>query len=112
MGERRGADEFRTLAIYTCQQIMPQLSSHAKLPSSASGRSIRGLENAGRTNETACKSIAREAIESWLQHCRKVSRHQAITEFAIDFAGSEFDLDSQLETAAAEHLGGVNPDLS
>ena len=57
-------------------------------------------------------SIAREAIESWLQHCRRVSRHQAIAEFARNFAGTEYDLDAELETAGAEHIAGVNRDLS
>lgn len=57
-------------------------------------------------------SIALEAIESWLRHCRKVSRHQAISEFARDFAGTECDLDVQLETAGAEHVAGVNEDIS
>ena len=57
-------------------------------------------------------SIAREAIESWLRHCRKVSRHQAISEFARDFAGTEYDLDAQLETAGAEHIAGMNRDIS
>jgi|HubBroStandDraft_6_1064221.scaffolds.fasta_scaffold1188958_2 hypothetical protein len=49
-------------------------------------------------------SIAREAIESWLRHRRTVSRHRAISEFARKFAGTKYDLDSQLEAAGAEHL--------
>ncbi|MSV31063.1 MAG: hypothetical protein EXQ57_00925 [Bryobacterales bacterium] len=58
------------------------------------------------------KSVAREAIESWLQHCRKASRHQAISEFAKNFAGTEFDLDTQLEAAGAEHVAGANRNTS
>ena len=57
-------------------------------------------------------SIAREAIEAWLRHCRKMSRHQAISEFARDFAGTKYDIDSQLEAAGAEHLAGVDRDNS
>ena len=57
-------------------------------------------------------SVAREAIESWLQHCRKASRHQAIPESAKEFAGTEFDLDTQLEAAGAEHVAGVNRNTS
>ena len=59
-----------------------------------------------------CASVAREAIESWLQHCRKASRHQAISEFAKNFAGTEFDLDTQLEAAGAEHVAGANRNTS
>ena len=57
-------------------------------------------------------SVAREAIESWLQHSRKASRHQAISEFAKEFAGTEFDLDTQLEAAGAEHGAGANRNTS
>lgn len=57
-------------------------------------------------------SVAREAIEAWLRQCRKVSRHQAISEFAKEFAGTEYDLDTQLEAAAVEHLAGLDRDIS
>lgn len=30
--------------------------------------------------------------------------HQSIAEYAADMAGSEFDFDAELETAAVEHL--------
>jgi hypothetical protein len=55
-------------------------------------------------------SVAREAIEAWLRHCRKVARHQAISEFAKEFAGSEYDLDSQLEAAGVDHLTSADRD--
>jgi len=57
-------------------------------------------------------SVAREAIEAWLRHRRKVSRHQAISEFAREFAGTKYDLDPQLEATGAEHLAGVDRDMS
>ena len=65
---------------------------------------------AERMNRPA-PSVACEAIESWLQHCPKVSRHQAISAFANEFAGTEFDLDQQLEAAGAEHIG-ANREIS
>ena len=57
-------------------------------------------------------SVAREAIESWLKHCRKAWRHQAISECAKKFAGTEFDLDTQLEAAGAERVAGANRNTS
>ena len=57
-------------------------------------------------------SIVREAIESWLRHFGDVDRHQAISDFAREFGGTEYDLDTQLETAGAEHVAGVNRDIS
>ena len=48
-------------------------------------------EEAERTKRPAT-AIAREAIEAWLRDCRKAARHQAIAEFARDFAGTELDL--------------------
>ena len=58
---------------------------------------------AERLNRPAT-AVAREAIEAWLRHCRKLSRHQAISEYAREFAGTECDLDAELEAAAVEHL--------
>jgi len=51
-------------------------------------------------------SIAREVNESWLLHCRNLSRHEA------NFAGTEYDLDTQLETAGPEHIAGVYRDTT
>jgi len=70
------------------------------------------LRAAAERMKRPATSIAREAIEAWLRHCRRMSRHQAISEFAREFAGTEFDLDAQLETAAAEHLAETNRDPS
>ena len=64
----------------------------------------KGLrEEAERTHQPAT-AIAREAIESWLRQCRRMARHQAISDFAKEFAGTTLDLDPQLEAAAVEHL--------
>jgi len=51
-------------------------------------------------------SIAREVNESWLLHCRNLSRHEA------NFAGTEYDLDTQFEAAGAEHIAGVYRDTT
>jgi len=48
--------------------------------------------------------IAREAIAVWLRVRKKALRHNAIAEFASEAAGTEFDLDASLESAAIEQL--------
>lgn len=48
--------------------------------------------------------LAREAIDSWLRHQLRKTRHDAIADYAAAMAGTRFDLDSDLETAGIEHL--------
>lgn len=48
--------------------------------------------------------LARQAIESWLKRRKKVKTHEAITAYASKFAGTESDLDHELELASIEHL--------
>jgi hypothetical protein len=49
-------------------------------------------------------SLAREAIDQWLRHQLQVARHAAISAYAAEMAGSNFDLDTDLESAGIEHL--------
>jgi hypothetical protein len=49
-------------------------------------------------------ALAREAIDSWLRNQMRKVRHEQIAAWASEMAGSEFDLDSALETAGIEHL--------
>jgi hypothetical protein len=44
-------------------------------------------------------ALAREAIELWLR-ARKKARRTAVASYAAEMAGTEFDLDVQLESAA------------
>jgi len=60
-------------------------------------------EEAARTGRPAT-ALARQAIELWLRHSRKVARHEAIAAFAAENAGSPVDLDTELESASLEHL--------
>jgi len=60
-------------------------------------------EEASRSSRPAT-ALARQAIELWLRHRRKVARHQAIAAFASENAGSTLDLDTELEAASLEHL--------
>ena len=50
------------------------------------------LREEAEKNNRPATAIARDAIEAWLHDCRKAARHQAITEFARDFAGTDLDL--------------------
>ena len=58
---------------------------------------------AERTSKPAT-ALARQAIELWLGHRRKVARHEAISAFAAQYAGGPWDLDADLEIASTEHL--------
>jgi hypothetical protein len=53
-------------------------------------------------------AIAREAIAVWLRARKKALRHTAIADYAAAAAGTEFDLDPLLESAAIEQL--MKPD--
>ncbi|MDQ6705903.1 MAG: hypothetical protein M3Z85_08050 [Acidobacteriota bacterium] len=48
--------------------------------------------------------LAREAIDSWLREQRRNPRHDAIAVYAIEMAGTDLDLDPDLEVAGIEHL--------
>jgi len=60
-------------------------------------------KEAERSNRPATV-LARQAIETWLSGRRKLARHEAITAFAVEHAGSVLDLDSELEAASVAHL--------
>jgi hypothetical protein len=48
-------------------------------------------------------ALAREAIDAWLKAQARQARKDAITAYAREMAGSEFDLDRDLEAAGIEH---------
>ena len=49
-------------------------------------------------------TLAREAIDVWLKDQTRKATHNAIAEYAVELAGSELDLDHELESAGVEHL--------
>lgn len=62
---------------------------------------LRAVADRSKVPATA---LAREAIDSWLrQQLRKV-RHDAISAYAAENAGTALDLDAGLEAAGIEHL--------
>jgi len=57
--------------------------------------------------ERSCRSataLARHAIEAWLGYRRKLARDQAIAAFAAEHAGTDLDLDRDLEAASIKCL--------
>jgi hypothetical protein len=49
-------------------------------------------------------TAAREAIDLWLQERARSARRDAIAAYAAEVAGTEFDLNRDLEAAGIEHL--------
>lgn len=48
--------------------------------------------------------LAREAIDWWLRQQFRKARHDAIAAYAAQMAGTDLDLDADLESAGIEHL--------
>ncbi len=49
-------------------------------------------------------TLAREAIEAWIEERQRHAVHDAIAEYAGEMAGSPADLDEDFEKASVEHL--------
>ena len=49
-------------------------------------------------------ALAREAIDWWLRQQLRKARHDQIAAYAAEMAGTEFDLEPDLEAAGIEHL--------
>lgn len=49
-------------------------------------------------------ALAREAIDWWLRQQWRKARHDRIAAYAAEMAGTDLDLDSDLETAGIERL--------
>ncbi len=54
-------------------------------------------------------SMARHAIQSWLAARKKAARKEAIAAYAAEMAGTELDLDPDLEAASAQLLFNGEP---
>ncbi|HTB16056.1 MAG TPA: hypothetical protein VK752_31015 [Bryobacteraceae bacterium] len=49
-------------------------------------------------------TIAREAIDAWLESRARKARHDAIAAYATEMAGTDLDLDRDLESAGISQL--------
>jgi len=55
-------------------------------------------------SQVPATALAREAIDLWLREQARKARQDAIAAYAAEMAGTEFDLDRDLEAAGIEHL--------
>lgn len=62
------------------------------------------LKAASQRANVPATILARNAIDSWLREQMRRARHDAIADYAAEMAGTNFDLDSDLESAGVEHL--------
>jgi len=62
------------------------------------------LREESERSRVPATTLAREAIDAWLRHQERQARHRAIAEYAAEMAGTQFDLDAELEAAGVEHL--------
>lgn len=73
---------------------------HLPLPE----QTYRLLRAAAERTRLPATTLAREAIDAWLKDQARKTRHTAIAEYAAEMAGTELDLDRELESAGIEHL--------
>jgi hypothetical protein len=76
---------------------------HVPLPEPLHERLRAEATRSGR----AATTLAREAIEAWIDERQRRAVHDAIAEYAGEMAGSPADLDEDLERAGVEHLAGT-----
>ncbi len=64
---------------------------------------LRLRAEAERTRVPAT-TLAREAVDGWLRQQSRKARQDAIAAYATEMAGTDLDLDADLESAGIEHL--------
>lgn len=62
------------------------------------------LKNEAARSGQPATAIAREALRSWLLQRQKQRLHDEISAWAADYAGTDLDLDKELEQAGIESL--------
>lgn len=75
---------------------------HVPLPATLHDR-LRAVATRSKRPAT---SLAREAIEAWVDERERQAVHEAIATYATEMAGGPADLDEDLEQAAIEQLRG------
>ena len=73
---------------------------HVPLPEPMYRRLRAEAERADRP----ATDLAREAIDGWLRERHRLMVHESILEYAEAVAGTEEDLDRDVESAAVDHL--------
>jgi len=73
---------------------------HVPLPDDLYGR----LKEESRRREVPATQMVREAIEVWLDEAEREALRREISAYAREMAGTEADLDDELQEAGLEHL--------
>jgi predicted transcriptional regulator len=73
---------------------------HLPLPDQTYAR----LKTEAERMQVPATALAREAVDGWLRQQFRKARKDAIAAYAAEMAGTHLDLDSDLESAAIEHL--------
>ena len=73
---------------------------HLPLPE----QTYMGLRSEAERTGVPATTLAREAVDCWLRQQARKARHDAITAYATEMAGTRLDLDADLESAAIEHI--------
>jgi len=73
---------------------------HVPLPDSV----YTGLRQESRRRGRPATQVAREAISLWLKAMRKAAVRKELSAWIRDFAGTEHDLDPDLERAGIEEM--------
>jgi hypothetical protein len=63
-----------------------------------------GLRAEAKRTGVPATTLAREAVDWWLRQQARKARHDAIAAYATEMAGTRFDLETDLESAAIEHM--------
>jgi hypothetical protein len=73
---------------------------HLPLPE----RTYTDLRAEAERAQVPATALAREAIDWWLRQQLRKARHDRIAAYAAEMAGTDLDLDPDLEAAGIEHL--------
>jgi hypothetical protein len=73
---------------------------HLPLPE----RTYTDLRAEAERAQVPATALAREAIDWWLRQQLRKARHDQIAAYAAEMAGTDLDLDPDLEAAGIEHL--------
>jgi hypothetical protein len=73
---------------------------HLPLPE----RTYSHLRAEAQRLQAPATALAREAIDQWLRQQLRQARHDRIAAYAAEMAGTDFDLDPDLEAAGIERL--------
>jgi hypothetical protein len=73
---------------------------HLPLPD----QTYAGLRAEAERTAVPATTLARDAVDLWLRQQYRKARHEAITVYAAEMAGTNLDLDADLESAGIRHL--------